>query len=794
MKRFFLLGPVFLLLLQVSIRPVWAQVDPQKQLEAYRNRALQEKLFVHIDRTFYVAGELMWFKINYVDGSFHKPLSLSKVTYLEVLDKENRPVLQTKVAMAAGGGYGSLFLPTTLASGNYLVRAYTNWMKNFSPDYFFEKTVTIVNTFRKLELPALKDSLTVDVQFFPEGGNLVRKLTSTVGFKTVGSRGKGVDLRGAIVDQTNDTVVRFKPLKFGMGRFEFTPAEGQQYRAVLTDANGKVMIRPFPAIQEQGYTMQVTEAGNGQLRISVNSTTNAATVYLLAHTRLASIQAEQQSIRDNRASFTIDKKTLGEGISHLTVFDASRKPVCERLYFKRPERRLAIDTRFTSGALSTREKAVVELTAQDETGKAALADLSVAIYRLDSLQPAESGDIQTYLLMTSDLRGAVESPDYYFSASGSEVAEATDNLMLTQGWRRFRWENVQQLNQPQDEYLPEVNGHFIRGKIVHSGTGMPGRGLSSYLSVPGKHILLYGSRSDSEGRIHFETKDFYGPKDLVAQLNPKDSIFRIELQNPFFERFASSRLPIFDFSPALKDPLLNRSISMQAQNAYYRGNLSRYQPPKVDSIPFYGVANEKYLLDDFTRFPVMEEIFREYVPGVMARKRRDGYTISVLDVQHKLFFDASPMALLDGVPIFSMDRVMEIDPRKVQKLEVMTRRYIVGPLVFDGLISFTTYKGDLAGYRPDAKALLADYEGLQVPRDFYVPRYDTPQKSGSRLPDLRNLLHWAPSVKLNDQGKAQLEFYTSDEDGTYRFVINGIAVDGRTGGKQGTFEVTKVIK
>ncbi|GAB3932809.1 hypothetical protein [Larkinella terrae] len=785
---------VFLLLIQFCSLPVWAQVDPQKQLEAYRNRALQEKLFLHIDRTFYVAGELMWFKINYVDGSFHKPLSLSKVTYLEVLDKENRPVLQTKVAMADGAGDGSLFIPTTLASGNYLVRAYTNWMKNFSPDYFFEKTVTIVNTFRKLELPPLKDSLATDIQFFPEGGNLVRKLTSTVAFKTVGSRGKGVDVRGAVVDQTNDTVVRFKPLKFGMGRFEFTPAEGRQYRAVLTDANGKTITRPFPAIQEQGYTMQLAESSNGQLRITVNSNTNAATVYLLAHTRLAAIQADQQSFRDNTASFVIDKKTLGEGISHLTVFDASRKPVCERLYFKRPERRLAIDAKLTSGVLSTREKAVVDLTAQDETGKAALADLSVAVYRLDSLQPAESGDIQTYLLLTSDLRGAVESPEYYFSASGPEVAEATDNLMLTQGWRRFRWETVQQPNQPQEEYLPEVNGHFIRGKIVHSGTGMPGRGISSYLSVPGKHILLYGSRSDSEGRIHFETKDFYGPKDLVGQINPKDSIFRMELQNPFFERFSSPRPPVFDFLPALKDPLLNRSISMQAQNAYYRGNLSRYQPPKVDSIPFYGIANEKYMLDDFTRFPVMEEIFREYVPGVMARKRRDGYMISVLDVPHKLFFDSSPMVLLDGVPIFSMDRVMEIDPRKVQKLEVMTRRYIVGPLVFDGLISFTTYKGDLAGYRPDAKALLADYEGLQVPRDFYVPRYDTPQKSGSRLPDLRNLLHWVPSVKLNAQGKAQLEFYTSDEDGTYRFVINGITADGRAGGKQGSFEVTKVIK
>ncbi|WP_124908322.1 hypothetical protein [Larkinella knui] len=790
-----LLAVVFLML--AGALPVRSQSNnPIRQsLETYRNRALQEKLFVHIDRSFYVAGELMWFKINDVDGSLHQPLWLSKVAYLEVLDKENRPVLQTKVALANGSGHGSLFLPTTLGSGHYLVRAYTNWMKNFGSDYFFEKPVTIVNTFRKLELPVVKDTLAYDVQFFAEGGNLVRTLTSTVAFKMLGVDGKGADLQGVVVDQNADTVVRFRPLKFGMGRFAFTPAEGRQYRAVLTDAKGKTVTRPLPVIQEQGYTLQVAEEGKDQLRVTIKTRTPMASpVYLLTHTRLAAIRADEQTFRDNTASFIVDKKSLGEGISHLTVFDASRKPVCERLYFKRPERRLNIDARLMSGTLSTREKAVFDLTTQDETGKAALTNLSVAVYRVDSLQPTESNDILSYLLLTSDLRGAVESPAYYFSATDPTVSEAADNLMLTQGWRRFRWENVLQTNPPAEEYLPEVNGHLIHGKIIHAATGQPGRGLGSYLSIPGKHILLYGSRSDAEGRIQFEMKDFFGPKDLVAQLNPKDSLYRVELQNPFFERFSAPRLPVFDFPTTLKEPLLDRSVPMQVQNAYYRGNLSRYQLPKIDSVAFYGAPDEKYRLDDFTRFPVMEEIFREYVPGVMARKRREGYHIAVLDLPYKQFFSGSPLVLLDGVPFFSMDKVMEIDPRKVQRLEVMTRKYIVGPLVFDGIVSFTTYKGDLAGYRPDAKALLAEYEGLQIPRDFYAPRYDTPQRSGSRMPDLRTLLHWVPALQTDGQGKGQFEFYTSDEEGTYRFMINGMTADGRAGSRQGTFDVTKVIK
>ncbi|WP_460634353.1 hypothetical protein [Larkinella harenae] len=795
LKRFFPYVAICLLVAHWSTQIAWAQTDSQQpvaqQLGAYRSRMLQEKLFVHVDRSFYVAGELIWFKMNYVDGTFHRPLSLSKVAYLEVLDRENRPVLQTKVALTDGTGNGSLFLPTTLASGNYLVRAYTNWMKNLGPDYFFEKPVTIVNSFRKLELPILKDTLAYDVQFFPEGGSLVRNLSCNVAFKMVGSDGKGVDLDGSIVDQDNNTVARFKPLRFGMGRFAIKPEEGRQYRAVLTDRRGRTFTRPLPPVREQGYTMQVEE-GAGQLRLTVRAVaSNSAVVSLLVHTRLAAIQADQQPLRDQAASFVIDKKSLGEGISHLTVFDDRRKPVCERLYFKRPERRLAINAKQTSGVLSTREKAAFELSTQDETGKPAATDLSIAVYRVDSLQTAESGTVLSYLMLTSDLRGTVEAPEYYVTAEDSEAA---DNLMLTQGWRRFRWEDVLLPNPPAEEYIPEENGHFVRGKITHGGSGRPGVGISSYLSVPGKHILLYGSRSDAAGRILFEMKEFFGPKDLVAQLNPRDSIYRLELQNPFLERYSVSRLPVFDFAPSLQESLLARSIPMQVQNAYYRENLVRYHFPKVDSVAFYGNPDEKYRLDDFTRFPVMEEVFREYVPGVMARKRRNGYTINVLDVAHKQFMNDDPLVLLDGVPVFDMDKVMAIDPRKVQRLEVMTRHYIVGPMVFSGIVSFTTYKGDLAGYRPDAKALLADYEGLQIPRDFYAPRYDTPQRSNSRLPDLRTLLYWNPSLKTDAQGKAQVDFYTSDEAGTYRIFINGMAADGRAGSQQATFEVSKVIK
>jgi hypothetical protein len=217
------------------------------------------------------------------------------------------------------------------------------------------------------------------------------------------------------------------------------------------------------------------------------------------------------------------------------------------------------------------------------------------------------------------------------------------------------------------------------------------------------------------------------------------------------------------------------------QEAYYDKYQRLIQLPVVDSLPFYGTPDEKYLLDDFTRFKVMEEVMREYVPGVMVRIRKDGFHFLTADRNNKAFFQNNPMVLLDGVPVFNLNKLMAFDPLKIQKLEVVTNRYFQGPQIYEGLVSYTTYNGDLAGFPVDARALLQEYEGLQIPREFYTPVYDTPQQQQSRLPDLRNLLYWAPEIKIRQDGRHQAQFYTSDQEGDYLVVIQGLNPDGQAG-------------
>lgn len=220
---------------------------------------------------------------------------------------------------------------------------------------------------------------------------------------------------------------------------------------------------------------------------------------------------------------------------------------------------------------------------------------------------------------------------------------------------------------------------------------------------------------------------------------------------------------------------------MQVQASYYRQLINPPQPPNRDSTTFYGTPDERYNLDAYTRFTVMDEVLSEYVPGVVVRKQNRRVLLRATNLPYRKIFDDAPLMLIDGVAIFDTDRLMALSPLKVKSLDVVMRRYFLGYSTIAGIISFRTYRGDLAGFQPDPRAVVLEYDGLQTPREFYAPRYETPAQQASRRPDFRTLLHWNPRVLTNAQGKATLSFYTSDQEGTYLIVAQGLTSSGQSG-------------
>lgn len=195
-------------------------------------------------------------------------------------------------------------------------------------------------------------------------------------------------------------------------------------------------------------------------------------------------------------------------------------------------------------------------------------------------------------------------------------------------------------------------------------------------------------------------------------------------------------------------------------------------------------------MDDYTRFVTMEEVMREYVAEVRVRKQQELYHFQVLNSPYKVFFENDPLLLLDGVPIFDIGKIVSFDPLKIKKIDVVTQRYYSGALVNYGIVSYKTYNGDLGGFQLDPAALVVEYEGLQLSREFYSPIYTAGNAQQNRLPDFRNVLYWSPEISTDKQGKAQLSFFTSEIPGTYAVFVQGITTGGSAGSSVITFSVT----
>jgi hypothetical protein len=751
--------------------------------EAYSVAHIQEKIFVHTDKDFYLTDETIWFKIYAVDGTFHKPLALSKVVYVDVINRDKLSVFQTKVEMADGKGHGSLKL-SSMKSGNYLLRAYTRWMRNYNPASFFEKTITIVNpndTFDELSTSAT-NSEGVDIQFFPEGGNLVHNLTSRVGFKVADRSGRGLTCSGSIINEKNDTLVRFQSLKFGMGSFSFTPTPENTYRAIVK-VQDKAYSKALPQIQNEGYVMQVQASPTDiNIRVQYRGPENPSAVHLLAHTRQFLKVSMTGARVNNEYNFQVPLDKVGEGITHFTIFDENQMPVADRLFFKKPGNALRIHATLQKRNFSSRE--AVELTVSSRSATEQVpANLSLSVFMADSLQSVSPMNIHAYLMLSSDLKGFIESPEYYLYSNNPEVNAAADNLMMTQGWSRFTWKDVLKAPSESPWLAPEYEGIILSGKMT---TEQPWISVHNLLLSANRENNLSSFRATSSGKFQFSLKDRIGTKDLVLTNFSGAEVATITLDDAFERRIVN--IPPSLAVPAnAKKSLIARSIYAQVQEQFEK-SAEGETPTTSDTTSFYGAPDAKYHLDNYVRFPTVEEVLREYVTQVIVRKQNKGLAIFTLNEDEGAFFTESPLVMVDGVPLFNHDKVLAANAKNVRDLEVVTRKFHHGPLTFNGIVSLKTFKGDFAGFALDSTSSVFSFEGFQSSREFYAPQYSVTDR-GSRVPDFRNVLHWVPEIITTTTGNTQIRFFTSDAKGRFIGVFQGLSDEGMSGTHVFTFDV-----
>lgn len=319
----------------------------------------------------------------------------------------------------------------------------------------------------------------------------------------------------------------------------------------------------------------------------------------------------------------------------------------------------------------------------------------------------------------------------------------------------------------------DFEGEVIRTRVMASPDAIDDvAGASVYLSVPGRTSDFYVSRIDSDGTATFFTRNIYGDTDLVLDIGTTSEPCHLELISPFAGVKASG-LPALPLSPGLSDRIISRSVAMQMHEA--AGADSLYDMPALPEDYLFAADSVEYILDDYTRFPLMEELFIEFIRGVrVGRNGKDrSLQLSLNDsFRPSLTSQLPSLALLDGVPVIDQNAIFDYDPLLVERIVVYPHTVYLGGWPYSGVVAFDTYKHDLPSFTFGENARIVEFQGVGYPVSVRQP------DSEAGIPDLRRTLLWIPVLELAPGETKTLEYAAPSYEGTFEVAVEGFDSEG----------------
>ena len=793
------------------------------QIERYP----QEKLHLHTDKDSYIAGDTIWLRAHCADAATHRPVAASRYVYVELRD--DRGSLVRRIKLLSRDSVYSGYLPTQSLErfGDYSLTAYTLYMRNQGPDYFFKKPLTIWpyqedrKTKRNTSVRKVSD---FDVSFFPEGGYLIDGYDCCVAFKALGDDGGSVEVTGVLKNDREEVVDTLRTLHGGMGCLRFTPHTGERYYAECTMEGGKTERFDLPASNNLACVLRVLHTERDFTVMVQSGRPLPKGLRLLVHCRGNLCYFREWN--DDLPSLIFKRDKLPGGVLQILLLDKAGNALSERLVFNRGEELATTDMQ-VRGSLKQRTKVTLAVTATDPDGGPAAGDFSIAVTDRAAVPSAMSGSIYSTLLLTSELRGTIETPDWYFEGRDAARVAALDALLLTQGWRRYDVPELMKKEYVEPQYPLEV-GQEIAGRINKGGLWNRRKKLDRYemrMIVPRWH---YSSQApiDKEGRFALNGFDF--PDSTLFVLRPAAAK---GLLPEAYVKVARDSFPEVGTLPRVPEADAANPYLAQARHYIEQRGQTDMRNILIDTVvvthrirqemksPEQRLAAHTWdmqQIKEMGAYSIME--FVQRMPGmnfIGGRLSYHGANVSfmidgVLDnttTPHSADADFQAgstigQLIVTGTKKKSMTEIAlergGLEPDKNLTMPICTtwpmewvsridliaggNMFLWG--VFDGaIVSITTKTGDeldqALAVAPAIDVSIASPLGYQTPAEFYAPAYATEKARRSMVPDYRTTLYWNPSVEFDETGRATVEFYTSDAPADYDISIEGVTQNGK---------------
>jgi len=778
--------------LSFQTNPLFSQkID--STLSVYSDHFQQEKVHLHFDKSVYNKGETIWFKAYVMAGS---DLSdYSKNFYMDWFDPAGKLLKHTMVPMFQSTAKGQFMIPADYMGQSLHVRAYTKWMLNFDSAFLYNKDI-LVSQPKPLKSPSIIPI--TSLQFFSEGGDLIADIDARLAFKAANQFGKPVRVMGAIKDSKGSFIDSFATEHDGMGSLSIHPKANEIYTASWKDEYGFTNSSPVPSIKESGANLQAQSLASKTLVLVKRSNTveeNLQTLFLVATINQHLVYRAKINLTTKTTSLAeIPTTVLPTGVMQITLLNANWLPIAERVVFVNnhqhtfnPEVELPIK------GLEKRARNVVEINVPDSIS----SNLSLSITDA-SLPGTEDNTIISQLLLCGEIKGYIHNPAYYFSSDADSVLQHLDLVMLTHGWRRYKWDDIINGKLPTIKYNRDTDYIQIKGK-VYKGTNIkiaPDQKIIVILQAKdsAKTTLVLPVKSDGSfvqnGVVFFDTIHLY-----YQYLENKKLVNRTEL---VFENGLIVRDKNFVDKSTASPYLWAIADSAQlAKSRYFAAEQARLEK----------LSKTTTLADVVVRTKIkrpMDILDEKYATGLFAGSAsfqfdliNDPRAQSGLDVFHFLqglvpgltinFSGGTPsLSWRGGRPELFLDEIRSYS-EVLNSLPMSDIAYVkvFRPPFFGatgggagGAIAVYTRKGGDQANIPGHGLTYKLLEGYTAFKQFYSPDYSQP--TGNFLPDVRSTLYWNPFILTDATNhKVKIEFYNNDLSKKLHIVLEGINADGK---------------
>ena len=827
-------------------------------------RIPKEKLYLHLDKPFYGAGEKIWFKGYLVNAIAHQNNAQSNFIITELINRSDSIVERKKIRRDSLGFHNAFTLPATLPAGDYYLRGYSNWMLNEDPDFFFSRNIKIGNSIdntivssieyqqeddthytakikftsnvqavfenttikylylengkiknkgkkktdengwisislpdlnspvarrievefddpqyiykRTFHLPVFTNDF--DVKFFPEGGALINIPHQNVAFKAQGADGFSKEIEGFLFNSKGDTLTNFRSEHNGMGIFTMNPVNNETYYVTVRTNDSITKRFDLPAIEPKGISIAMSHYKQ-EIRYEIQKTEATEwpqKLFLLAHTR--GKLAILQPINPKRTFGKMNDSLFTEGITHFMLIDEQGNALSERLIFVPDHKPNQWQITTDQPTYGKREKVSLQIAAKDSEGNPVEGTFSVSITDRKSIQPDSLADnILSNLLLTSDLKGYVEDPAFYFLNQDARTLRSIDYLMMTHGWRRHKMENV--LRTPSLNFTNYIEkGQTISGRIMGFFGANVKKGPICVLAP--KYNIIATTETDEKGQFIVNTS-FRDSTTFLVQARTKKGFAGVDiLMDPPQYPVATHKAPYFNGATTFMEDYL-----MNTRDQYYmEGGMRVYNLKEVTVTAKRERPSSKSIYTGgINTYTVEEDRLQGYGQTAFdAASRLPSVTITNGSEIHIRNNSEPAIIVIDDIVYEdASDILKDIQVSDMSSISLLrgADAVILGPRASGGAVVITLKDPRNLPARPAQGIITYTPLGYSESVEFYHPTYDTPEKKNAQRSDFRSTVYWNPELRLDAEGKATIEYYTPDSTAPEDIIIEGVDKNGK---------------